>query len=128
MMRLARAQGEMVRSLEARLTQQERTVASLSALCAELDRLVSSGGSGGLAHFPGALRALAAEEAALREARMELDNIRSQLIAAKARHKSLDQRAKGLREAWERKTGEEEALEAALVMTAKASGKADVVI
>ena len=128
MMRLVRAQGDMVRNLEARLTQQELKVASLSALCAELDKLVSSGGLGGLAHFPGALRTLAAEEAALRDARVELDSTRNQLLAAKARHKALDQRFRLLRENWARKTLEQDALETALVMTAKASGKADVVI
>ncbi len=77
MERLARAQGHVVRSLEAKLAQQERTVASLSALCAHLDRLVfrvvlASG------FLPGALRSLAAEEAALRDARLKLDNTRSQ--------------------------------------------------
>lgn len=128
MTRLAHAQGQMVKRLEARLAQHERTVATLAATWAELNRLASSGGSGRLAFLPQTLRSLAAAEVALRDARIELDDIRGQLLAAKARHKALDQRAKVLRDTWDRKVEGENVLETVLLMAAKASGKADVVI
>lgn len=128
MMRLAQAQGELVKSLEARFAQQERVVAALTASRAELDSLASSGGIGGLAFLPVALRNLAAAEAALSEANRKLEDVRKELLSAKGRHKALDTRARLLREASERKALEEDTLETALLMAAKASGKHDVVI
>lgn len=127
MTRLAQAQGQLVKRLEARLAQHERTLAALTAAWSELDGIASSGGSGRLAFLPQTLRSLATAEVAMRDAQIVLNDIRGQLLAAKARHKALDQRAKMLREAWERKSGEEDMLETVLLIAAKASGKHDVV-
>jgi chromosome segregation ATPase len=124
---LARAQGEMVKVLEAKVAQQEHVAASLSAARAELDRLASTAGAAGLAFMPVALRSLAAAEGELSTVNMSLDALRKDLLAAKGREKALENRARLLRSTMERKAAEENALETALVMAAKASGKHDVV-
>ena len=126
-LRLARAQGEMVKALESKLAQQDRIVAALFAARGEFDRLASAAGAAGLAFLPMVLRSLATTEAELREVEMRLDGLRKDLLAAKSREKALEKRAKLLWSAMERKTVEEGALETALVMAAKASGKQDAV-
>lgn len=126
MLRLARAQGEMVKSLELRLAQAERRLAAISESRAELDRLAA--GTGGLAFLPAALRKLAAAEAELCEAVAACGEARKQLLAARVRQKTLDARARLLRQAHERKTGEGEMLETTLALGTKASGKQDVLI
>lgn len=125
LLRLAQAQSDMVKNLEARLAQHERRASTLSAARSELEGLAA--GAGGLQHLPHVLRKLVATEVEMNEVRVEIDALRGQLLTARSRQKSLDGRARLLGEAIERKSAELEALETALVMMAKASGKTGVV-
>lgn len=124
--RLARAQGEMLRALEAQLAQEERKAFALSATRAELDALTSEGDSDRLALLPAALRRMADAETRLKRTLMVVDSLRRQLLSAKSRQKALTAKARLLRQALERKQVEEEALESVLAAAAKASRKHDV--
>ena len=99
----------------------------LSAKRAELYVLSSSAAEGKLAFLPQALRLISETESELRKTAAEADVIRQELIAARARQKLMTTKGRRLRDAAERKAGEEDALEAAQSMAAKASGKQGVV-
>lgn len=126
LLRLGRAQGELVRSLELKLAQSERKAAALSVSRSELDAMASEVTEGHFAFLPTALRKLIVSEAQLNQAMMEVDLVRRQLLAAKSRRNSFDGKARLLLRTLERKAGEEDALETTLAMGAKASRKHDV--
>lgn len=125
--RLAEAQGAMAGAVEIRLAAAERTIALLLAARSEIENLVAAPGEAHMAFLPPALRKLVDLDLRLASARAEADSIRRQLIAARAREKAFGKLERQLRGSLARKAAEEEALETALSMAAKASGKADVV-
>jgi hypothetical protein len=126
--RLARAQEELVKVLEAGLLRAEQQSAAHSAAQAQLDAMAVKAGLTQPALLPALLRGLAAAEAQVRQARLEVESIQHRLLAAKSREKAISSKAKLLGDGELRKAGEEEALETSLAMGAKASGKGRVVI
>lgn len=125
-LRLAKVHGDMVKSVEEKLAQCERKMAALGLVRSELDRL--AGSSASLAGLPMILRRLAITEIELKENRQQIAELQRQLIAYKSRQKALDGRARLLRDEHLRKAGEDDALETALLMFTKASGKQDALI
>jgi hypothetical protein len=125
--RLLHAQGELVKVQEAALLQRERKEAALTAARRELDAIAAELGQARPAFLPAALQRLAATELLLLEARAEVEEARRKLLSAKGRQKSIAGRERLLRSAAERKAAEEDALEHALTMAAKASRKDDMV-
>lgn len=126
--RLARAQGELVKVLEAGLLRAEQKAAAHSATQAQLDAMAVKAGQTQPAMLPALLRSLSATESQVKQARLDVESIQQRLLAAKSREKAIAARAKLFGEAEMRKAGEEEALETTLAMGAKASGKGRVVI
>lgn len=125
--RLAEAQGSMARAVEIKLAAAERAIALLLAARAEIESLAAAPAAAHMALLPPALRKLVDLDKRLASARAEADALRRQLIAARGREKAFGKLEKQLRDSLARKAAEEEALETALGMAAKASGKADVV-
>jgi hypothetical protein len=125
--RLAQAQVAITKVLEARLVQQERQVAALSASRDELDAIASGSRTIDVAFLPSVLRNLFAMEKQLKEASYKMDEVRRQLLDAQSRQKAVAKRLRLAREAQERKEDEEDALEVAMAMCTKASGKPGVV-
>jgi hypothetical protein len=126
--RLARAQGELVKVLEAGLLRAEQQAAAQSAAQAQLDAMAVKAGQAQPALLPALLRSLSAAESQVKQARREVERVQQRLLAAKGREKAIASRAKRLGDGELRKAGEEEALETALAMGAKASRKGGVVI
>lgn len=127
LVRLLRAQSEMVKVQEAALLQCERKEAALAAGRRELDALAAVLGQARPAFLPATLHRLAATDQLLRAAGTEVEEARRTLLSAKGRQKSIAARERLLRAEKERKAAEEKALEHAMIMAAKASGKDDVV-
>jgi hypothetical protein len=125
--RLLRAQSEMVKVQEAGLLQCERKEAALVSARHELDAIAAELGQARPAFLPPTLHRLAATDQLLVQAGTEVDEARRKLLSAKGRQKSIAARERLLRSTVERKAAELEALEHALTMSAKASGKDDVV-
>jgi len=122
--RLVRAMGEVVSALEAKLVLGERRLAGLSVMRSEIDSLASKAHP---ASLPAVLRSLTVLDAELEQALIEVESLRRQLLEAKGREKVISVRLRLLRDEVERKVAEEQALEASLLMMAKASGKRGVV-
>ena len=112
---------------EAALLRCEREEAALTAARRELDTIAAELGEARPAFLPAALHRLAATEQLLLQAAAEVQEARRKLLSARGRQKSIAERQRLLRSAAERKTMEQDALETALTMAAKASGKDDVV-
>ena len=125
--RLLRAQGEVVKIREAELLRCERSQAALSATRGELDAVTTELAQARPAFLPAALHRLVETDQLLLKARAEVEAARQELLAAKGRQKSIAGRERMVRSAAERKAAEGDALEQALIMAAKASGKDDVV-
>ncbi len=125
--RLARAQGELVKMLETTLLRAEHKSAALQAEQAQLDSMAATAGQTQPALLPALLRSLAATGQQMRLAETEVEKTRNSLLAAKSREKAMTGRAKRLEDVELRKSIEEEALDTALAMGAKASGKGGVV-
>ena len=125
--RLLRAQSELVKVQEATLLHCERKEAALASTRSELDTIAAEMGQARPAFLPAALHRLTATELLLQQARAEVEDARGKLLSARGRQKSIAGRERMLRAAAERKAAEEDALEQALIMAAKASGKDDVV-
>jgi hypothetical protein len=126
--RLARAQGELVKVLEAGLLRAEQQAAAHSAAQSQLDAMAVKAGQTQPALLPALLRSLSATEAQVKQSRLDVEKVQQRLLAAKGREKAISSRAKSLGDGELRKAGEEEALETTLAMNAKASGKGRVVI
>ena len=124
--RLGGAQGGMARAVEMKLAGAERAIGLLLAARGEIEALAAAPAQAHMAFLPVALRKLAELDARLASARAEAEAFRRQLMAARAREKAFAKRERQLRDALARKAGEEDALETALSMAAKASGKPDV--
>jgi chromosome segregation ATPase len=127
LLRLARAQAEMVKALESKLAQEERSIAVISRKSAEIDTLATGAGAINPASLPAMLRSLASLDSELKQITMEADRLKRQLLEAKGREKVISTRLKLLRDSAERKMTEEQAMETTLVLMAKASGKRGVV-
>lgn len=93
----------------------------------EIEGLASRAGGINPASVPVMLRRLAVLDLELRKIVAERDVLRQNLLVARGRQKVITAKLKLLRDSTERKAAEEQALETALVMRAKASGKGDVV-
>jgi hypothetical protein len=117
----------MVKALEAALVQRERKQAALWDSRRELDAVASGLAEARPAFLPAALHRLAATELLLMNAATEVEAARRRLLSAKGRQNVLAARERLLRSAADRKAIEEDTLEQALIMAAKASGKDDVV-
>jgi hypothetical protein len=105
-----------VKVLEARLVQRELAVAALSAARSELDKVASESDGVRLAFLPAALRGMVEADSQIRQALLDVEDLRRQLLSAKSRQKALTTRARQLHVALERKAGEQEALDTALAM------------
>jgi hypothetical protein len=125
--RLARAQGEMMKVLEAKLAREERRIAVVSSKRAQIDILATRAGAYQPASLPMMLRSLAGLESQLKQIMMEADRLRRQLLEAKVREKVISDRLTLIRDSAERKVLEEQSMETTLVLMAKASGKGGVV-
>lgn len=112
---------------EAELLRCERRLAAFTAARGELDAAATGLAQARPAFLPAALHRLAEADQLLMMAGAEVEEVRQKLLAAKGRQKSIAGRERMLRSAVERKAAEEDALESALIMAAKASGKDDVV-
>jgi hypothetical protein len=123
LMRMARAQDEVGKALEARLWREERRMKTILDESVEFDRLAASAATTVPAAVPALLRGLAATELRLKQLETETEDLRRALLSAKCRQKVLCSKQKQLREAVERRLGQEHALETALAMAAKASRK-----
>lgn len=125
--RLSTAQGELAGLLEAKLAREEMRVRSLRTSINELSVSMGSIEASLLIFHAAALKRLADTEAILAACQGEIDATRWQLLAARGREKAFSAKASRLRVAEERKRLDDEGLEAALRMAAKASGKTGVV-
>lgn len=124
--RLREAQGGMARAIEMKLVAQERAIGFLLAARAEIETLAAKAAGAHMAFVPAALRNMSDLDARIAAARTEADALRRHLLDARGREKAFGKTEGELRDALARKAVEEEALEAALGMAAKASGKPDV--
>jgi hypothetical protein len=125
--RLMRAQGKLMKGLEERLMREERTIASLQQGWMEMNRFADSAVTVDPASLPALLRRLAAAELTLKKKQLETDDLRRELLSARAREKIVSERVRQLREARERQVTEASLLETALAMAAKVSRKRSVV-
>ena len=121
--RLGAAQEGMAKLIETRLAAVERRIAVLGAAHAELAALAQTGSQLQLGFLPSLLRRLAATEAETAAAQQDADALRHALLAMRHRGRAFAERADALREIDMRKAEEEEALETALAMAAKACRK-----
>jgi hypothetical protein len=88
--------------------------------------MIALGGAERLLISSAALRRLASTDLQLMQARKHAELARRELVEAKGRLKALSKMAKQYQQALDRKEGEEQMLETALVMWTKVSGKHDV--
>ena len=116
-----------MKALEARLAGEERRAAELSFSKMEIEGMASRVGAIHPASVPVMLRRIAMLDLQLKKIVAERDDLRQKLLVARGRQKVITARWKLLRDSAERKAAEEQALETALVMGAKVSGKGDVV-
>lgn len=128
LLRLARAQAAMVKVHEAGLMRAEQRLHALSTERRELDAMAVKAAASQPSLLPSLLRSLAAAEEEERRTRAGMEALQKKLLTARSREDAVTSRANVLGQAEARKSGEEEALETALLMRAKASGKGGVVI
>lgn len=125
--RLGEAQESMAKLIESRLAAVERRIAALAAAHAELAALAQAGSRIQLGFLTSLLRRLAATEAEAAAAEKEAAALRRALLAMRHRGRVFGERADALRELEMRKAEEEEALDTALGIAAKACRKQGVV-
>lgn len=125
--RLMRAQEKLMKGLEERLAREERTIAALQQGWMEMNRFADSAVTADPASLPALLRHLAAAELTLKKKQLETDDLRRELLSARAREKISSVKVRQLREARERQVTEAALLETALAMAAKGSRKRSVV-
>lgn len=125
--RLAGAQREVADLLDVKLAREQNAVLLQEALIGQLSSAMSGTTAGLLIFHDAGLRRLVEAEAALERSRAEVMSLRQKLIAARSRERSLSSRAAALQRHVERKRTDEDALDAALILAAKACHKDDVV-
>jgi hypothetical protein len=109
----------MVKMLEAKLALEEARTAKVVAGKAELNAIAADAAASRPALLPALLRSLAMAEAELSLSEMRVTALREQLLAAKGCEKLIAGKAKLLGLALDRKSGEEDALDATLAMMGK---------
>ncbi len=125
--RLGAAQEGMAKLIETRLAVVERRIAALNASHAELAVLAQSESPVQMEFLSSLLRRMVGTEADIAAAEREADMLRRSLLAMRHRGRTFGEKADRLREMEMRKAEEEEALETALAMAAKACRKQGVV-
>ncbi len=125
--RLAHAQSELVKALEAALGRAERRAALISADRLELDTMSSAAGRTNPAIVPAMLQRLLAVQMEERQSQAAIETIRQKLLAAKIPEKALSERSASQRQVLQRAADDDDALETTLAMMTKASGKGGVV-
>jgi hypothetical protein len=126
MRRLAGSQKEILRILEAKLACQEQKAELLRGLIEALSSSTGKVESVFPAVHAAALKRLSGQQALLAVCKKEAEEIRGEVLAARGREKTLSEKATQFQREEQRKAQEEEGLESAVFMIAKACRKTDV--
>lgn len=126
--RLARAQEKLVKAIEMQVQQAEQRALALNRAGKELDDMAVRASAEQPSLLPKLLRRLAEVESNGKQARNAVEELQLKLLAAKFREKAISNTTMILRQAQQRKAAEVDTLETVQLMTAKASGKRDVLI
>lgn len=127
LLRLARAQADMASLLELRFETETRRGAELLLTRADTMAALERTSTAGLVFYAAGLRRLAEIDGAIAASEQSRREIAKRLLGVRRRQEGLMRRARTYQEKGERKAEEDEALEVALAMADKATGKNDVV-